>query len=270
MPALLAGKTIVVMGVANERSIGWAVSRAVIAHGGRLILTYQGQRLLSRLRRLTEALGDMRLPDSQAAAVPPAETPLIECDVADDHAVREAFQEIAAHASTIHGVVHSIAWAPAEDLQGTFVSTTRSGFAAANDVSAYSLVAVAREAQPLLASGASLVTMTYAGSRRVIPNYNVMGPAKASLEACVRYLAADLGPAGIRVNAISAGPIHTVAARTIKDFGSMLRLLEQHTPLRRNITADEVADVTVFLLSDLARAVTGEIVHVDAGAHAMT
>lgn len=256
MRGLLGGKTIVVMGVANERSIAWAVGRAVVAQGGRLVLTYQGQRLLSRLQHLTATLS--------------AEVPFIECDVTDDGAVREAFAEIGAHAPVLDGVVHSIAWAPADDLQGSFVTTTRAGFAAANDVSAYSLVAVAREAQPLLASNASLVAMTYAGSRRVIPNYNVMGPAKASLEACVRYLAADLGPAGVRVNAVSAGPIHTVAARTIKDFGSMLQLLQGHTPLRRNVTAEEVADVTVFLLSDLARAVTGEIVHVDAGAHAVT
>jgi enoyl-[acyl-carrier protein] reductase I len=256
MRGLLEGKTIVVMGVANERSIAWAVGRAVVAQGGRLVLTYQGQRLLSRLRHLTATLS--------------AEVPFIECDVTDDGAMREAFAEIGGLAPVLDGVVHSIAWAPAEDLQGSFVTTTRAGFAAANDVSAYSLVAVAREAQALLAPNASLVAMTYAGSRRVIPNYNVMGPAKASLEACVRYLAADLGPAGVRVNAVSAGPIHTVAARTIKDFGSMLQLLQEHTPLRRNVTADEVADVTVFLLSDLARAVTGEIVHVDAGAHAVT
>jgi enoyl-[acyl-carrier protein] reductase I len=166
--------------------------------------------------------------------------------------------------------VHSIAYAPAEDLQGSFAETTRAGFAAANDISAYSLIAVAREARPLLAAGGSVVTMTYAGSNRVVPNYNVMGPAKASLEASVRYLAADLGPAGVRVNAVSPGPIHTVAARSIKDFASMLDLLEQHTPLRHNVTIEEVADATVFLLSDLARAVTGEIMHVDAGAHAVT
>ncbi|HMK91889.1 MAG TPA: SDR family oxidoreductase, partial [Thermoleophilia bacterium] len=144
------------------------------------------------------------------------------------------------------------------------------GYAVANDVSAYSLIAAAREARRLMAQGGSIVTMTYAGSHRVIPNYNVMGPAKASLEASVRYLAADLGPAEIRVNAVSAGPIHTVAARSIKDFAGMLELLQTHTPLRRNVTADEVADATVFLLSDLARAITGEILHVDAGAHAVT
>ncbi len=269
MKGLLDGKTIVVMGVANERSIAWAVSQAIVAQGGRLILTYQGERLLGRLRRLTSTLTESpgAAPGKGGSA---ADVPFIECDVTDDEAVRAAFAQIATLAPVVHGLVHSIAWAPAEDLQGSFVTTTRSGFAAANDVSAYSLVAVAREAQALLAPGSSLVTMTYAGSERVIPNYNVMGPAKASLEACVRYLAADLGPGGVRVNAVSAGPIHTVAARTIKDFGSMLELLEKHTPLRRNVTAAEVADVTVFLLSDLARAVTGEIVHVDAGAHAMT
>ena len=267
MQGLLAGKTIVIMGVANERSIAWAVSRAVVAAGGSLILTYQGERLQRRLERLLGELAEERLHagDAQTPVVP-----TVECDVSRDEAVRKAFARIRELTPQLHGLVHSIAWAPAEDLQGTFVSTTRSGFAAANDVSAYSLVAVAREAQSLLAPGAGIVTMTYAGSRRVIPNYNVMGPAKASLEASVRYLAADLGPAGVRVNAVSAGPIRTVAARTIKDFGTMLELLEQHTPLRRIVTADEVADATVFLLSDLARGITGEVVHVDAGAHAVT
>ncbi len=145
----------------------------------------------------------------------------------------------------LDGMVHSIAWAPAHDLQGNFVETTRDGFAQANDISSYSLIATAREARRLMTRGGAIVTMTYAGSRRVVPNYNVMGPAKASLESAVRYLAADLGPEGIRVNAISAGPIATVAARTIKDFSGMLDLLESHTPLRRNVTTEEVADATV-------------------------
>jgi enoyl-[acyl-carrier protein] reductase I len=260
MDELLRDRNVLVMGVANEHSIAWAVARAVLRAGGRVALSYQAPRLRQRLERLLATL-----PPEQAAGVP-----LMECDVGDDDAVAAAFTELAAAMPRLHGLVHSIAWAPAEDLQGSFVSTTRSGFAAASDVSAYSLVAVAREAQRLLVEGSSIVTMTYAGSRRVLPNYNVMGPAKASLEACVRYLAADLGPAGVRVNAISAGPIHTVAARTIKDFGSMLELLQQHTPLRRNVTTEEVADATVFLLSDLSRGVTGEILHVDAGAHAVT
>jgi enoyl-[acyl-carrier protein] reductase I len=168
----------------------------------------------------------------------------------------------------LDGMVHSIAWAPAEDLQGSFVQTSRAGFAQANDISSYSLIATAREARRLMTRGGGIVTMTYAGSWRVVPNYNVMGPAKASLESAVRYLAADLGPDGIRVNAVSAGPIATVAARTIKDFSGMLDLLASHTPLRRNVTTEEVADATVFLLSDLSRAITGEVVHVDAGAHA--
>lgn len=265
MQRLLEEKTIVIMGVANERSIAWAVARSAARHGARLILTYQGDRLLRRLTRLTQELAD----EAAAGGGPASDVPLVACDVSSDEALHEAFTCIGEIAPQVHGIVHSIAWAPAEDLQGSFVSTTRAGFAAANDVSAYSLVAVAREARPLLTSTSSLVTMTYAGSRRVLPNYNVMGPAKASLESCVRYLAADLGPQGVRVNAISAGPIHTVAARTIKDFGSMLELLQGHTPLRRNVTADEVADAAVFLLSDLARAVTGEVLHVDAGAHAV-
>ena len=255
MAGLLSGKNVLVMGAANPRSIAWAVAEAIHREGGAVALTYQAERLRRRVATLAEAIGD---------------APMIECDVASDAAVRHAVDELAERMPVLHGVVHSIAWAPAEDLQGSFVETTRAGFAAANDISSYSLIASAREARRLMSDGGSVVAMTYAGSWRVIPNYNVMGPAKASLESSVRYLAADLGPAGVRVNAVSAGPIATVAARTIKDFSGMLDLLEGHTPLRRNVTSEEVADATVFLLSDLARAITGEVVHVDAGAHAVT
>jgi enoyl-[acyl-carrier protein] reductase I len=250
---LLDGKNVLVMGAANRRSIAWSVALAVKRHGGAVALTYQAERLRRRVESLAEDLGG---------------APLIECDVADDDAVRRAFDELGERLPVLDGLVHSIAWAPAEDLRGSFVETSRTGFAQANDISSYSLIAAAREGRRLMTKGGAIVTMTYAGSWRVVPNYNVMGPAKASLESAVRYLAADLGPAGVRVNAVSAGPIATVAARTIKDFSGMLELLESHTPLRRNITAEEVADATVFLLSDLARAITGEIVHVDAGAHA--
>jgi enoyl-[acyl-carrier protein] reductase I len=250
---LLHGKSFVVMGAANQRSIAWSVALAIKRHGGAVALTYQAERLKRRVQALAEELGG---------------APLLRCDVADDEAVRRAFDELAERMPVLDGLVHSIAWAPAEDLQGRFVETSRTGFAQANDISSYSLIAVAREAQRLMPGGGAIVTMTYAGSWRVVPNYNVMGPAKASLESAVRYLAADLGPAGVRVNAVSAGPIATVAARTIKDFSGMLDLLASHAPLRRNVTAEEVADATVFLLSDLARAITGEIVHVDAGAHA--
>ena len=255
MPRLLDQKNVLVMGVANQRSIAWAVARAVAAHGGRVALTYQADRVRPRLEKLSAELG---------------EVPLIECDVSNDESIAKAMKKLARTMPVLHGLVHSIAYAPAHDLQGSFVETTRDGYAVANDVSAYSLIAVSREARRLMMRGGSIVTMTYAGSHRVIPNYNVMGPAKASLESSVRYLAADLGPAEIRVNAVSAGPIHTVAARSIKDFAGMLDLLETHTPLRRNVTVEEVADATIFLLSDLSRAVTGEIVHVDAGAHAVT
>jgi enoyl-[acyl-carrier protein] reductase I len=253
MNRLLEGKTFLVAGAANPRSIAWAVALAVHRHGGSVALTYQAERLKRRLRALAEQLDD---------------PPMIECDVSSDRAVHRAVDELAERMPVLDGLVHSIAWAPAEDLQGSFVETTRDGFAQANDISSYSLIATSREARRLMTRGGAIVTMTYAGSWRVVPNYNVMGPAKASLESTVRYLAADLGPEGIRVNAVSAGPIATVAARTIKDFSGMLELLESHTPLRRNVTADEVADATVFLLSDLARAITGEVVHVDAGAHA--
>lgn len=256
MPDLLTGKNVLVMGVANQRSIAWAVARAVLARDGHLALTYQSERNRPRLERLLAGIG--------------ADVPLIACDVTSDAGVARAMRAVGERMTVLHGLVHSVAYAPAEDLQGSFVETTRAGFAVANDVSSYSLIAAAREARRLMARGGAIVTMTYAGSHRVVPNYNVMGPAKASLEASVRYLAADLGPAEIRVNAVSAGPIHTVAARSIKDFAGMLELLQTHTPLRRNVTADEVADATVFLLSDLSRAITGEIVHVDAGAHAVT
>ena len=262
MPGLLEDKNVLVMGVANQRSIAWAVARAVLAHGGHLALTYQSGRVRPRLERLLAGL------DTEAGH--DAAVTLVECDVASDDGVSRAMKRLAAEMPVLHGLVHSIAYAPAHDLQGSFVETTRDGFAVANDISSYSLIAAAREARRLMVRGGAIVTMTYAGSHRVIPNYNVMGPAKASLEASVRYLAADLGPAEIRVNAVSAGPIHTVAARSIKDFAGMLELLQTHTPLRRNVTADEVADATVFLLSDLSRAITGEIVHVDAGAHAVT
>jgi enoyl-[acyl-carrier protein] reductase I len=253
MGGLLEGKGFLVMGAANPRSIAWAVALAIQRHGGAVALSYQAERLRHRVETLATELGG---------------APMIELDVGGDDAVRAAVDELAAHMPVIDGFVHSIAWAPAHDLQGSFVETTRYGFAQANDISSYSLIALAREARRLMTRGGAIVTMTYAGSWRVVPNYNVMGPAKASLESAVRYLAADLGPQGIRVNAVSAGPIATVAARTIKDFSGMLELLESHTPLRRNVTSEEVADATVFLLSDLSRAITGEVVHVDAGAHA--
>jgi enoyl-[acyl-carrier protein] reductase I len=253
MTGLLDGKNILVTGAANSRSIAWAVATAIARHGGSVALSYQAARLRRRVEQLATDLGG---------------APMIELDVGSDEAVRRAVAELEVSMPVLDGVVHSIAWAPAEDLQGSFVETTRTGFAQANDVSSYSLIALAREARRLMTRGGAVVTMTYAGSWRVVPNYNVMGPAKASLESAVRYLAADLGPQGIRVNAVSAGPIATVAARTIKDFSGMLDLLESHTPLRRNVTSDEVADATVFLLSDLSRAITGEVVHVDAGAHA--
>jgi enoyl-[acyl-carrier protein] reductase I len=249
---LLEGKGVLVTGAANSRSIAWSVALAIKKHGGTVALTYQAERLRRRVQTLADELGG---------------APLIECDVSSDEAVRHAIDELAESMPVLDGMVHSIAWAPAEDLQGSFVQTSRTGFAQANDISSYSLIATAREARRLMTRGGGIVTMTYAGSWRVVPNYNVMGPAKASLESAVRYLAADLGPDGIRVNAVSAGPIATVAARTIKDFSGMLDLLASHTPLRRNVTSEEVADATVFLLSDLSRAITGEVVHVDAGAH---
>ena len=252
MTGLLTGANYLVTGAANTRSIAWSVALAIKRHGGSVALTYQAERLRSRVQPLADELGG---------------APLIECDVSSDENVATALTELAATMPILHGLVHSVAFAPAHDLQGSFVETTRAGYAVANDVSAYSLIALTREARRLFAPSAAVVAMTYIGSQRVTPNYNVMGPAKASLEASVRYLAADLGPSGVRVNAISAGPIQTVAARTIKDFSDMLSQVAERTPLRRLITTEEVADATVFLLSDMARGVTGEIMRVDSGAH---
>ncbi len=212
MTDLLAGKNFLVTGAANSRSIAWTVAKAVERHGGAVALTYQAARLKRRVEQLSDELGG---------------APMIELDVASDAAVKRAVDELQEQMPVVDGLVHSIAWAPAHDLQGSFVETTRDGFAQANDISSYSLIATARETRRLMTRGGAIVTMTYAGSWRVVPNYNVMGPAKASLESAVRYLAADLGPEGIRVNAVSAGPIATVAARTIKDFSGMLELLEE-------------------------------------------
>jgi len=250
---LLEGKTALVMGVANRWSIAWASARAFSREGARVLFTFQGERQEKDVRELAGTL--------PGALVFP-------CDVAQDAELQRLADAIREAAGGVDAVLHSIAFANREDLGGAFVDTSRAGFHTALDVSAFSLVAVARHLLPVLHPGASLVTLTYIGATRVMPSYNVMGVAKAALEASVRYLASDLGPRGIRVNAISAGPIKTASARAVQGFSRILEVMEQRAPLRRNIEPDEVGDAAVFLASPLARGITGEVLFVDCGFHA--
>ncbi len=253
---LLEGKTALVLGVANRFSIGWPIAQALHREGARLVLSYQGERVERGVRSLAESLpGTLVLP----------------CDVGDDGQIDALFAAIGSAAGGPDLLVHSIAYAPTEALDGAYVDTTREAFRVALEVSAYSLAAVMRRAAPLMAArgGGAAVTLTYLGGERVVPHYNVMGIAKAALEMSVRYLAADLGAAGIRVNAISAGPISTASSRAIKGFLEMVRRVNEQAPMRRGITQTDVAETAVALLSDLSRGITGEIVHVDAGYHIM-
>jgi enoyl-[acyl-carrier protein] reductase I len=250
----LAGKTFVVMGVANKRSIAWGIARSLHNAGARLIFTYAGERLESSVRELAntlEAEGTLFLP----------------CDVTSDEEVAKCFAEIKEEVGTIHGVAHCIAFAKTEELKGEYLNTTRDGFLLAQNISSYSLTAVAKEARSLMIEGGSIVTLTYLGGERAIQNYNVMGVAKASLDASVRYLAADLGKENIRVNSISAGPIRTLSAKGVGDFNTILKEIEEKAPLRRATTPEEVGDTAVFLFSDLSRGITGENIHVDSGYH---
>lgn len=251
---LLKDKNIVVMGVANERSIAWGIAKSLHKQGANLIFTYRKERSLEKLQKL---LLENKIKPLLTVA----------CDVLDDESVISAFNEIEKHAGTIHGLVHSVAFADKDELQGEFVNTTREGYLLAQSSSAYSLVLVAREAKRLMSEGGSIVTQSYIGAERVVKNYNVMGVAKAALEASVRYLAEDLGKYGIRVNAISAGPIRTLAAKGVSGFNDIMSTIEERAPLRRNIDQDEVGDATMFLISNLSRGITGEVIHVDAGYH---
>ncbi|WP_399631225.1 enoyl-ACP reductase [Sporosarcina sp. SG10008] len=252
----IKGKNIVVMGVANERSIAWGVAKTLFAVGANVIFTYRKERSLAKLEKLLSAAGfEAKL--------------IVQCDVNEDESIHEAFGKIGAEVGTIHGVVHSLAFAHAEDLKNDFVETTRSGYAFAQDTSSYSLIATAREARPYMTDGGSIVTMSYLGAQRVLDGYNVMGVAKAALEASVKYLAFDLGKENIRVNAISAGAIRTLSAKGIASFNTILTQIEENAPLRRNVTQEEVADMTLVTLSNLSRGVTGEIIYVDAGYNIM-
>lgn len=255
MNTMLAGKNIVIMGVANHRSIAWGIAQSLSKAGANLIFTYQGERLRENVAKLTEELEQESL--------------LINCDVTKDDEVEAAFAQIKEKVGVIHGLAHCIAFARTEELEGEFVNTSRDGYALAQDISAYSLVAVARAARPLMTEGGSIVTLTYLGGERVVPNYNVMGVAKAALDASVRYLAGDLGKENIRVNAISAGPIRTLAAKGIRNFNSVLKEIEERAPLRRTIDQSEVGDTALFLMSHLSRGITGEIIRVDAGYNIM-
>lgn len=256
---LLQGKAGVVLGVANKRSIAYACAAAAARAGARVVLGYQNERLEKTVREL-------------AAALPPAltgEAVAIECDVGDDARLDRAAVAIGEALGKVDFVIHSIAFAQREELEGRFCDTSRQGWNRALDISAYSLAAVARRMAPLMTEGGSIVTMSYLGGERVMPHYNVMGPAKAALESTVRYLANDLGPQGVRVNAVSAGPIRTLAASGIAGFSQMLDVARAKSPLRRNATQEEVADATLFLMSDLSRAVTGTTLWVDCGYHIM-
>jgi enoyl-[acyl-carrier protein] reductase I len=253
-PRLFEGKRVLVFGVANDRSIAWGIAQAMHEHGASFIFTYAGDALEKRVRPLAESL----------------DADLIRCDVTNDAEVEACFEQVRAKWDGIDVLVHAIGFANREDLDGRFVDTSRAGFLLAHDVSVYSLVLLARHAAPLLAPrSGNIITMSYYGSEKVVQNYNVMGVAKAALEASVRYLAADLGPEGIRVNAVSAGPIKTLAASGIRGFKSILSAVEEKTPLRRNVTQADVGNAALFLCSDLGAGVTGEIMYVDAGYNIM-
>jgi enoyl-[acyl-carrier protein] reductase I len=250
-PQVLAGKVGVVFGVANKRSIAWAIAKAWAGAGARLIFNYQGERLKENVEDLVTEFGE--------------KTPLYPCDVSSDAEIAAFFEKVKSETDHVDLLLHSVAFAPKEALEGDFVGTTREAFRTAHDISAYSLVALARETAPLMTSGGSIVAMTYYGSKKVVPHYNVMGVAKASLEASMRYLAYDLGPKKIRVNCISAGPVNTLAARGISGFMQMLKHYQERAPLKRSCDPAELGETGVFLASDGACAITGQVIYVDGG-----
>jgi enoyl-[acyl-carrier protein] reductase I len=248
---LLEGKTGIVFGVANHRSIAWAIAQAWAREGARLAFTYQGERLKDNVTELTETFG--------------SDTLLLPCDVTKDDQIASVFSEVGAKFGKLDLLLHSVAFAPKDALEGEFVNTSREAFRVAHDVSAYSLVALARAAAPLMTGGGSIVAMSYYGAEKVVPHYNVMGVAKAALEASTRYLAYDLGPKKIRVNCNRAGPVNTIAARGIAGFSEMLKHYEAKSPLKRNVLPEELGATGVFLASDGAAAITGQVIYVDCG-----
>jgi enoyl-[acyl-carrier protein] reductase I len=247
-------KTAVIFGLANKRSIAWAIAQKLQQAGWRLAITYQNERLALEAKDLIA-----ELPGAAGFM----------CDVTKDDEIARLFEELRSHYGVLHGLVHSIGFAPESDLKGEFINTTREGFRVANDISVYSLIAVARGALPLMTSGGGIVTLTYYGAEKVVPRYNMMGVSKAALEATVRYLANDLGPKAIRVNAISAGPIKTLASRGISGFGDMLKVHAERSPLKRNVEPGEVGGTAVFLLSEAGSGITGETIYVDCGYNIM-
>jgi enoyl-[acyl-carrier protein] reductase I len=247
---LMAGKRGIIFGVANEMSIAWGIAQQLHAAGATLGFTYLNEALEKRVRPLAESLGS---------------TLILPCDVGSDAQIEATFAGVAREWGDLDFVVHSVAFANREDLKQPFTQTSRQGFQLALDISAYSLVAVTRHAVPLMSSGGSIATMSYLGAERAVPGYNVMGVAKAALEASVRYLAAELGEKRIRVNAVSAGPIRTLAASAVGDFKNKIKLMDDFAPLRRTVTQEEVGKTTLYLLSDLSSGVTGEIHYVDGG-----
>jgi len=249
---LMAGKRGLVMGVANDRSIAWGIAKVAAAHGASLAFTYQGEALEKRVRPLAESVGSKLL---------------LPCDVTDSASMDKVFETLGREWGGLDFVVHAIAFSDKEELKGLYVDTTRDNFLRTMDISCFSFTDVSRRAAPLMKNGGSLLTLSYFGAERVMPHYNVMGVAKAALEASVRYLAADLGKQKIRVNAISAGPIKTLAASGIGDFRYILKWNELNAPLRRNVTTEEVGGSGLYLLSDLSSGVTGEVHHVDSGYH---
>jgi enoyl-[acyl-carrier protein] reductase I len=254
MSTSLDGRTVAVFGVANKRSIAWGIAQQMQQAGAQLAITYQNERLKQEADDLIAAL-----PNSKA----------FQCDVSRDEEITQLFEQLKAQYGKLDALVHSVAFAPAEELKGEFVDTSREGFRIAHDIGVYSLVALARAARPLMTDGGSIITMTYYGAEKVVPKYNVMGVAKAALEASVRYLAYDLGKNKIRVNAISAGPIKTLAARGISGFGEMLKTQAERAPLQRNVDVKEVAETAVFLASDAGSGITGETIYVDCGYNIM-
>jgi enoyl-[acyl-carrier protein] reductase I len=248
---LLEGKLGIVFGVANKRSIAWAIAQAWAREGAKLAFTYQGERLKENVEELAGTFG----PD----------TLILPCDVTRDADIESVFATVKEKFGRLDLLLHSVAFAPREALEGDFLNTSREAFKIAHDVSSYSLIALARAAEPLMTNGGSIVAMSYYGAEKVIPHYNVMGVAKASLEASTRYLAYSLGPKKVRVNCISAGPMNTLAARGIAGFGDMLKHYEAHAPLKRNVLPDELGHTGAFLASDGAAAITGQVLYVDAG-----
>ncbi len=252
--SLMAGKRGLVMGVANDRSIAWGIAATAHKHGAELAFTYQGEALEKRVRPLAESVGSSLV---------------LPCDVTDDASIDAVFQSIGENWGQLDFLVHAIAYSDKEELKGKYLNTSRENFVRSLDISCFSFTAVAQRAVPLMTAGGSLLTLTYYGAERVMPHYNVMGVAKAALEASVRYLATDLGDQNVRVNAISAGPIKTLAASGIGDFRYILKWNEYNSPLRRNVTIEQVGGAALYLLSDLSAGVTGEVHHVDCGYHSV-